>query len=82
MVIYFHTDLGSFDRGPINPLRLALVGNDMYLVTFIAIHMGWWTRVAISNYFESCSATAVRGGVSYSFYESIVDYLRTIDTQP
>ena len=68
--------------GPISPLKNALYGNDQHLVSFHAIHLGWLAKKTLTSVLESCGKSATRGHITYFFHETIVNYLRTIDSQP
>lgn len=74
--------MGTFNSGPIKTLKQAIVGNYQYIKSFSGIHMNMLQRNAFTGWMGGCGGNAALRNFEYGFHDSIVDYLRTIDSEP
>ena len=74
--------MGTFQTGPIKTLKAAIIGNYQYISSFSGIHMNYIHRSNFSGWMGGCGGNATLREFQYAFHDSIVDYLKTIDSEP
>lgn len=58
------------------------MGHDRYMISFQGIHVGYFAKSGFTGWFDGCGKKNAAGQFTMAFHDTIVDYLKTIQSEP